>query len=284
MYVAISCWTHAIQEVRRWVRSRSNRLDVKCTVWTAGFPILNKEVVVRNGDDDPFQGSGDYFIESGTLLNERYRTGDRTKVTTDYIGPSIDIGFRLTGHATPRKLIISVGVAYTLSRSDPPDDIPELNIQYDGSFQLKGVFGGAPYPIFWIDMAAEGDLALLEDQLIIRDHCERDAVRRYCTKFFDENRSYTFPPFIDSGTEITLNRKPDWYDETIRTLARNFDDVGLADLDAEKIAEQEKPQEEKPPPADSQIAALLTTLPNRRVAPTQRPQIVRRKKAKRRRK
>lgn len=241
LYVTLSCWCAAIQEVRKFVRSRSPRLDVKCTGWTAGFPVMNKEVVVRTGDQDPFEGSGDYYVESGKLLNDRYLGVATSPFSVDYIGPAIDIGFRLAVHATPRRFVISVGTAYIISLTTPPSKTPELDISYDGATALKGVFGGVPYPIFWIDMAVDGDIALLEDRLARREICERDAVRRYCVKFFEDNRTYTFPPFIDQPGETGISERPDWYDSTLEKLAQNYTPQDSPAPDTEEAAEQEAP-------------------------------------------
>nr|WP_314528505.1 hypothetical protein [uncultured Brevundimonas sp.] len=187
---------------------------------------MNKEVVVRL---DGYNGSGNYFRESGDLLNKKYTGSEASGYIVDYIGPSIDIGFRLSAHATSRRMIISVGTAYILSLTTSLEKLGLRDhvVKYAGSAPLKGVFGGAPYPLFWIDMAVEGDLALMEDKLTSPPDCNLKFVEKYCEKFFDENKGYTFKPFIISDHEPELKAKPDWYDGVISLLAQNYaeDDV-----------------------------------------------------------
>lgn len=226
----LACWCEAMEQVRKFVRrSPSGRLDVKCAAWTAGFPVMNKEVVVRL---DGYDGSGNYFRESGALLNKKYAGDEANGYIVDYIGPSIDIGFRLSAHATGRKMIISVGVAYILSLTSSLEKIglKDHVVKYAGSAPLKGVFGGAPYPLFWIDMAVEGDLALMEDNLTSPQICNLKFVEKYCEKFFDDNKGYTFKPFILSDAEPELKSKPEWYDGVVALLAQNYAEDDLPEM------------------------------------------------------
>lgn len=234
------CWCDAIQRVRKYVRLRSPRLDVKCTAWTAGFPVMNKEVVVLEPSEDAGLAE-DYFKAGGNILNKRYKGEDVPPFAVDYIGPAIDIGFRLAKHSDPRKLILSVGAAYILSVGSNHKKYSdrEMHIHYDGATPLKGVFGGAPYPIFWIDMAVDGDIAKLEDKLSSRGKCDADDVSVYCRKFFDDNNEYTFVPFIDEDGGRELQRRPGWYNDALKKLSDGFYSKELLDLGGEAEAEAE---------------------------------------------
>lgn len=94
-------------------------LDLKGTAWIAGVPVINAE-----------------------LGSEK----------DDYIGPSIDCGFRICKFASERKLIISLELAYMLLDIDKDADKPLFVYYFDGCQELKGVLNGKPYPIIWIDM------------------------------------------------------------------------------------------------------------------------------------
>lgn len=66
----------------------------------------------------------------------------------DVIGPSMDIGFRISKFASDRKFVVSVEIARILSENANN----HLSIYVDGVEELKGVLNGIAYPIIWIDM------------------------------------------------------------------------------------------------------------------------------------
>lgn len=242
VYYSLCCWRAAVQDVRRFIR-RSGRLDLKCTSWIAGFQVMNKEVVVDRSDKYLSSDTGDFHRDAGRRLNDIYSGQENEKISVDYVGPAIDIGFRLSSHSTPRKFILSVGVAYILALSNPPDPtlMAELEYGYEGAVALKGVFGGTPYPLFWIDMAGSGDLATIEDDLLGRSRANTDLMRKFCVKFYDDNEAYTFPPFVESSGDGVLSKRPSWYNEALEKLASNFRilDMPESDGSGERDAEEE---------------------------------------------
>lgn len=146
----------------------------------------------------------------------------------DYVGPAIDTGFRLAQYATTRKLVVSVGIAYALSKTTKSDDglIETFRMMFDRSTPMKGVMGGRSYPIFWIDLSKRHSMSRREDDLLHLDG-EPDGitpkkVRDYCDAFYDELGSYAFKPFIDSPKEQQIRGKPSWYDEIVQQMAANF--------------------------------------------------------------
>lgn len=221
--VTLQCWIAAAEQLRAFVKSRSARLDVKCAAWIAGFPIRNKEVVLSQ--TDALDGEvNDYYKASGNLLNKHYKDGSISDLSIDYIGPSIDIGFRVAQHATPRKFVLGVGIPYVLSFCSPTQDglIGDFPIFYDGAKSLKGVLGGVNYPIFWIDMSQPDSTWRLEDVLTGVLPPARDAIRRFCDAFYEENSTHTHRPFITSDTEQLVTEKPEWWDTLHQRLIKNF--------------------------------------------------------------
>jgi hypothetical protein len=81
-------------------------LRCKPTAWLAGFPVVNSEV---------------YVTESGRSL------------PLDYIGPSMDTGFRLTKLATPRKFILSFDLALMLTDAISESANSTWRLLYAGS-------------------------------------------------------------------------------------------------------------------------------------------------------
>ena len=89
------------------------KLDVKGCAWTGQVPFIDRKLEEENGK-------------------------------LDFIGPSIDCGFRLGKYASKNEIAISVEVADLLN------GISQLqsSLYYLKSENLKGVFGDKKYPIF----------------------------------------------------------------------------------------------------------------------------------------
>ncbi|MBC8290294.1 MAG: hypothetical protein H8E37_08250, partial [Planctomycetes bacterium] len=66
-----------------WVR-KGTPLTLKATAWIAGFPVTNRKVQIPGSN------------------------------AVDYIGPWIDLGFRIAKFATPRKFVVSASLALLL--------------------------------------------------------------------------------------------------------------------------------------------------------------------------
>ena len=72
------------------------------------------------------------------------RNGD---VELDYIGPDLDIGFRLSKASRPGRVVLSMDLADVLTRDNTFPN--PLELHHVGWEILKGVFGDKPYPIIW---------------------------------------------------------------------------------------------------------------------------------------
>ncbi|MGB3411855.1 MAG: hypothetical protein WBA45_11725 [Microthrixaceae bacterium] len=64
----------------------------------------------------------------------------------DFVGPSMDTGFRVLATATPRRFMLSLETAWLYAEAA---EDAELFLQ--GEIQMKGVWGGRGYPLFWLD-------------------------------------------------------------------------------------------------------------------------------------
>lgn len=135
---AVHEFVTALHHTRTVVRNLSRRLDLKACAWIADFPARNA-VVDLNGLHDPFQHDAETRAKAAAPH-------------ADYIGPSMDAGFRLGKLATRRKLPLSVELAYVLAVAQTDEKLPSLKFGYDGRHDLKGVLGGETYPVLWIDI------------------------------------------------------------------------------------------------------------------------------------
>ncbi len=195
-YVCIASLISTAKNCRKKLKKHSNNIDLKCTAWIAGFPVNNKEVSLIT-DLDKISDVGDYIYENMNRLDSS------ESKTLDYVGPSIDTGFRLGAFSSARKCIISVDLAYILSHisGNLPSVDPQLKhfiYHYEGKHVLKGVNNGSPYPIFWIDASEDGDkLIELEDRLEKREEVPHSQVKSFCEHFLDKNKdTHIMPPYI----------------------------------------------------------------------------------------
>jgi hypothetical protein len=211
----IAVWKRALITYRKYLRELAPDLDVKSTAWTAGFPLMNTEVVFRetieqNGD------AVDAIDYQHVLRNLWYKqNGNRKGLTRDFIGPSIDTGFRLAEKSTPRKLMVSAELAYLIATHWIDKSIQsDLPIYYSGSEQLKGVLGGRPYPMIWISVDGTSDVQAAEDALLKREPVEREKLSGFCEALFEEHKDYMVRPFIcgPTGADVWLTPPLNYFD------------------------------------------------------------------------
>jgi len=157
---------------------------VRCkgTIWTAGFPLSNIQIEI-NG-------------------------------CIDFLGPSIDLGFRLAKLSTRRKLCISIETA--LLFSEAMIDIHQNNsvkikedysLKFDGLKNLKGVYNNMLYPIFWLDVHNTAQNVQEDIWLGKKCNCDFADVIKYCKKYINNN-PYIITPFIYNGSK-KYNTIPD---------------------------------------------------------------------------
>jgi hypothetical protein len=129
-------------------------------------------------------------------------------------------------------------------------EVGRIDLNYDGSHTLKGVIGGASYPVFWINMSGSHSLAVKEDKLRAQTVVNREDVREYCDVFYKEYASFTFRPFIKGDVGQTLAKMPTWYENYHALLVKNFNlpdneyDAGapgqdVVEPESEEVVDQE---------------------------------------------
>jgi len=221
----LNAWMKTVSSYRGRLKTQFKSLDLKSTAWLAGFPVHNAEVIFRSsvsglrptGEDDD-----DEVYSNLALLHEFYKNTANSEFTRDFIGPAIDTGFRLSQLSTPRKLVVSVELAFMLVqavRTQPHDyqyDIPRF--YFDGRHTLKGVFGGLPYPIFWVDMRPQPELENTEDALNKKIPLDTDSVIAFCQEFIKSSGPYCFTPYIVNNPDPTFSRIPEHHQERLDGL------------------------------------------------------------------
>lgn len=217
-------WKKAVLTFRRVVQQED--LDVKATAWTAGFPVMNTEVVFEDNVSSTSLDGASALSHQAALRRQWYKRPNKG-LSRDFIGPSIDTGFRLSQLSTSERMMISLDLAHLIGGISFDGAVAkQLRMYYDGTKPLRGVLGGRPYPHFWIVMAeAEGEKAYelqeAEDELggRVRRWLEGGQVTRFCEAFYGQNASYLIPPFICGvNNQPTWGKMPDGYADTLKRL------------------------------------------------------------------
>ena len=118
---------------------KGSQIRLKGSAWTAGFPIRNR------------------ILKPVSITNELDICKDCRVNLDDYMGPEIDIGFRLGKFTFPGIIVVSLELACILL--DGKIGMSSANSYFSiidtGWEILKGVWDGRKYPIFWLALPKE---------------------------------------------------------------------------------------------------------------------------------
>lgn len=248
-YVCLEQWIVAVKKYRIQLREKNPELDLKCTAWLAGFPLGNTEIIFPFGiePDEAELNTSSQKLAYFDLLDSWYQGKVESKnYVRDYIGPSIDTGFRLATLASPRKMIISVDLALMMASIMPPDkgSRHKFEFRYEGRESLKGVLKGKPYPVFWIDMLHDDNLAVCEDTIQGESQVVASKVRDFCLEFYKEHESQLIKPFIDGCQDTNFNKAPDNYKEHLIYLLKTWKSEKIkSELETKALSGQDPPDQ-----------------------------------------
>lgn len=201
----MSAFMEALDEYGRVLEIRCKDLDVKGSGWLAAFPAPNVTVEVQAG-----QTSASELPDEDVELR-----ADAEPHKFDFLGHSIDCGFRLAQFSSADKLTISVELAYALCESANSNSKPfSGKFNYIGREQLKGVIDGRPYPIVTI---------ITERSALRREVFELErgtrgmgpstapvALKLFLQKFM-EDEAIESPIFIEKGLDPQSAQQPTTY-------------------------------------------------------------------------
>jgi len=234
--IHLSIWMDSVREFQNITRDRE--FSVKSTAWFAGFPLTNQEVVtLRNGLGETYEAAFD-AVESGLVFSHYYclalaygdinvpgKVGSLSMMhtTRDYVGPSMDIGFRLSEFSDAYKLAISVDLAYVISSAGINSSFvnyrsEKFQIHYAGRKSIKGLTEGEGYPIFWLKLSDEPQSD--ENEYFRSDYrngpIKMDYVRNFAQNYFDQVHEKDGPiiaPFFSKSRYDDLNQpEPGFYE------------------------------------------------------------------------
>lgn len=220
---ALSClhvWISAVRRYRRALEEKEHQppLSVKTTAWLGGFPVINTEVIVAapGVTESTSQRGADPLYDNMRLVDEWYRNKAEGKPPIgllDFVGPNIDVGFRLTGQSTDKRMAISVDLSLMIvmaqfgNRAWPH---APLKMYYSGGTSLKGVMSSDPYPWFWIDVRDDGRKDQFEDALFSTDP---NKILEFSESFLERHsktvdRPLYIRPYIEHEDEDQFKTQP----------------------------------------------------------------------------
>ena len=197
-------------------------------------------------DNISLKGSG-WVALTNQINSEIFINND-----VDYIGPTIDTGFRISKLATDRKFTLSIELALILLSCFNNNNNCNFNnfenrfiYYFDGEKRLKGVLGNRPYPIVWLDTFDGGDV---KDNLkgYNRAPCQMLQLKSYLIEYAKkvENDpsqlnecSFLIPDFIRDHYSAQL---PKWYENI---LVKISDDDDLTEKRFETLNEDIEPEQ-----------------------------------------
>ncbi len=200
----IESFMRATKEYSEKLTNKDTDLALKATAWTAGFPVKNTEIKQKVKFDKK-----QVIDEDGKSLNAGSSTFNSNKMfydLGDYVGPSMDLGFRLSSFSTRRKFIISKSLAIIMLNSQCKS---YFSFNFDGISSIKGL-GSKKYPMLWLDMKYDDTE---EDKLIHKQSADNDSLLAYLTK--DNNEM----PFIVGDSKF--NTIPNWYQDVFKKRLNN---------------------------------------------------------------
>lgn len=170
---AIAQWNAQVMDEKE----QRGSLLLKGTAWLAGFPVANAMLSMGN-------------------------------THKDYVGPSMDAGFRLTKLAAPRRFVLSVDLAWWLLECRT-----SLRIHFDGRETMKGLAEESGYPLLWLETKASRYQQIENDLLGRAEQEKAEKIKELCEAFISEFGVPRFLPFLVSETGGTPCLPPGYEDE-----------------------------------------------------------------------
>lgn len=176
-------------------------LDVKGTIWIA--------------EAQPVQPSD---IEKMTAESRNIIVEIGRSPTRDFLGPEIDVGFRISKFALRRRLVVSAELACILYRTRTQYTPIEEQLKIVSLQTLKGVWSGRHYPIVWFerDWATAAKTLLFDEHLvsdlaaIIKKGLGEDAALKTIEKVYaDLGRNEEIDKLLASIEEACAQPQPE---------------------------------------------------------------------------
>jgi hypothetical protein len=226
----VQVWRKTISDFKKtWAY---DQLKFKSGAWLVGSPFRNYEIAFLReaATEEEMSIMGDRQGYNFYLLQQYYCDSER-KIDIDFVGSSMDCGFRLLSKADERKFVISADLAQILMATEQTFkfkfknvNYPEIKYYFDGVQELKGIARyGVNYPIIWLDsyqLEADGDIAKYArslDKLSKTRPVDWADFRDFLTTFLSEIEGFPEVPYILNG-DYKFEKCPDDHLEKIKNF------------------------------------------------------------------
>lgn len=207
---------------------RDHKLGVKGVCWAAGFPIRNMELEIDRMASPNFRikklspEPPNFDATVPSIRAEAELAPFCEPIELDFLGPEIDLGFRISTTATPNRLAVSLDVANLLAEVSGKYDVRFYHV---GWRNLRGMYGEIPYPIIWIDFQPEGhplqprtsyeeSISDLHRCLFSCPPASSSAIRKLNDRHLNDAQGYRIRMYLNER-DMPLNHKEAW-DELTR--------------------------------------------------------------------
>jgi hypothetical protein len=146
---AVDVWLAAMLAFEKAHLLVKTPMTLKGGAFLATVPSPDRRVAIPRtvGRADRSQLDPEAMNES--TLNEAIDEDEFTgRFAMDFVGPSIDTGFRVLKFASRRYFVLTAEVAHVLFKHYSDEVQGHRQAYLVGTHELKGVWGGRPYPVF----------------------------------------------------------------------------------------------------------------------------------------
>lgn len=195
-YREAALYIAAFQQMLQYFMSDDELPSVKGSAWLCSFPVSNMEL----------------DVERSITVREDGQKKEVLVNVLEYIGPQMDVGFRVAKYSTAMKLPLTLDLALLLitAKLEEYSAATGMRFCYDGREALKGVLGERPYPL--VSILIEGSYELTELRLLGELPRESASVEdltdlaTLCRNFIKNNEPQMFLPYLFDCD--TFNRMP----------------------------------------------------------------------------
>lgn len=124
-------------EDAKWSHDTQPEIRLKAAGWIAGFPVNNRKVQLP-------------MLHAHPGVAGARVAGASPWPKMDYLGPDIDIGFRIGKCTWAGMCVVSLALAEFLASDDAVAQ--KVLLLHVGWESLKGVWGDQPYPVVWAEL------------------------------------------------------------------------------------------------------------------------------------
>lgn len=201
-YSRIKDWNEAFVLVKKFRdaietnNTPSNKYPVKGTIWTAGFPIRN-------------------FILCKPMINNSQ---------VDFIGPDIDLGFRIAAHANKDRIAVSPELA--LGLLDISSDSDELKWHYYGRRFLKGIVEDCGMPIVFLSSTKHSLSLQDKEENLLGQITKTTDLKEFLISFFKQSQRWRQRHFFEGCQAIEDDPE---YGGPYKDACSAIDNIGLTE-------------------------------------------------------